>query len=241
MLGYRDMVPEGHLSSFSDCTAKLLEMLADGRLDAAIVTSPVHGKGLLEHRICEDRILLCLRRDSPFASALEIPKEVISEKLRVLFDREYHPGLHDRILRKFKRAGIELHPTETYSAPAEMQFLVKARSCFGLIREGSPLDPELIAKPMEGLELRVGTVFVCHRDQQRPIFPMLAYRMTQQCMRKDGAVPRKPPRSTDPTRTRVAMSVSNGSLASLETDRPARRLDKNKDWPCPITGSDVTA
>lgn len=43
LAGYREIVPEGHIHSPSDCTAKLTEMLADGRLDAAIVTLPISG------------------------------------------------------------------------------------------------------------------------------------------------------------------------------------------------------
>jgi DNA-binding transcriptional LysR family regulator len=208
LLGYREIVPEGTLNLPSDCTAKLIEMLADGRLDAAIVTLPVSAKGLFEQRICEDKLLICLRRDDPLASAAEIPKTVISERLRILFNRDYHPALHDQLFRRFKRVGIELQPTETYSAPAEMQFLVKTRSCFGLVREHVPLDPELTTRTIAGVDLRIATALVYRRDQQRPVLPMLACRMAQRCGAKERPEHRKRPRPSDvgtkPLRTPLA-------------------------------------
>lgn len=201
LVGYHEIVPEGHMNSSSDCTAKLMDMLTDGRLDAALITLPVHTEGLFEHRICEDRLVICLRRDDAFASQSEIPKAAIEERLRIFFSRDYHPALYDRLIRRFKRAGIDLHPTETYSARAEMQFLVKTQGCFGLIKEHIPLDPGLITRPMAGLDLRIGTALVCHRDQQRSVFPMLAYRMAQRCAQQERQVPRKPPNRVDPEGT----------------------------------------
>jgi DNA-binding transcriptional LysR family regulator len=179
LTGYQEIVPEGEIYSSSDNTAKLLEMMSDGRLDAAIVTLPVLGNEIFEHRICTDRLLLCMRRDDPLAKFTEVPRQEIARRLHLLFHRDHHPPLHDMILRRFKRAGIELRPTETYSAPAEVQFLVRTRRSLGLVRDRAILDPELTVRPMMGIEIRVGTAFVCHKDQQRPAFPMLAYRMAQ--------------------------------------------------------------
>lgn len=219
LVGYHEMLPEGQLSSASDSTARLLEMLSDGRLDAAIVTGPVNGRALCEHRLCEDRILLCLPDDSPFASASEVPKKAVAENLRVLFDRDHHPALHDRIMRKLKRAGIDIRPTETYSAPAEMQFLVKARKCFGLVREEVPLEHGLLAKPIEGLDLRVSTLLICNRDQQQPIVPMLAYRITRHRLMTGSLGIRKPARR-QPDHNPTMVQVSGGSLPLFDVDSP---------------------
>ena len=200
LVGYHEIVPEGHINTSSDCTARLMDMLNDGRIDAALVTLPVDTDGLFEHRICEDRLLICLRRDDPYANQSPIPKDAVSERLRIFFSRDYHPALYDRLLRQFKKAGIELHPTETYLARAEMQFLVKTQRCFGIVREHIPLDPELTARPISGVDLRVATALVCHRDQQRPVFPMLAYRMAQQCAQREKTGRRKPSGDVRPER-----------------------------------------
>jgi DNA-binding transcriptional LysR family regulator len=89
IVGYQELVPDGQIDSLSDCTAKLLEMMSDGRLDASIVTLPIPSGRLFEHHICEDRVALCMRRDDPFASAVEVPKEAIAKHLRILFSRDF--------------------------------------------------------------------------------------------------------------------------------------------------------
>jgi hypothetical protein len=198
----------GHISSSSDCTARLMDMLTDGRIDAALVTPPVPTEGLFVHRVCEDRLLICLRRDDPFASAPEIPTAAISERLIIFFNRDYHPALYDRLLRQFKKAGIALHPTETYSARTEMEFLVKTQRCFGIVREHIPLDPELTVRPIAGLNVWLATALVCHRDQQRPVFPMLAYRMAQQCAQRESADRRKPPGTVRPSKTPKILKIT---------------------------------
>jgi DNA-binding transcriptional LysR family regulator len=208
LVAYREIVPEGHISSSSDCTARLMDMLTDGRIDAALVTLPVSTEGLFVHRICEDRLFVCLRRDDPFASAPEIPTAAISERLIIFFNRDYHPALYDRLLRQFKKAGIALHPTETYSARTEMEFLVKTQRCFGIVREHVPLDPELTVRPIAGLNVRLATALVCHRDQQRPVFPMLAYRMAQQCAQRESAGQRKPPGTVRPSKTPKILKIT---------------------------------
>jgi hypothetical protein len=114
-----------------------------------------------------------------------------------MFERSYHPLLHDEILKSFKKVGITLNPTETFSAPSEMQFLVRHRGCFGLVREGIPLEPGLVALPMEGISLRFTNALVFSAQQERPILPMLAYRMTQRCARRSTAVPKKPVQPAD--------------------------------------------
>lgn len=170
LTGYKEIVPEGRINSSSDCTGHLIEMLEDGRLDAAVVTLPIFETSLLQQVICKDRLLVCLRKDDPIARQSQVPRTAIAEQLRVLFERRYHPLFHDDILKSFKRAGVTVKPTETYSAPSEMQFIVKTRGCFGLVREGIALDPELIALPMEGINIRVTNALVFHPTRNDRFF-----------------------------------------------------------------------
>lgn len=180
--GYRELVPERGINSSSDCSAELVNMLHDGRLDAAIVTLPILESELSEQEICSDRLLICLRSDDPLARGIHIPKAVLSDRLRVMFRCDSHPLLHDRILKKLKSAGVVIRPTETYSAPSELQFLVATSSYFGLIREGRPLEPGLTALPIEGINLRVRTALVFNAALQTRALSMLAGRMAQRCI-----------------------------------------------------------
>ena len=173
-------------------------MLNDGRLDAAIVTLPIFESELSEHEICADRLLVCLRADDPVADASQVPRSVLSDRLKIMFRRDFHPLLYDRLLKKFKAAGVHLRPTETYSAPSEMQFLVETSGCFGLIREGRALEPGLKALPIEGMNLRVRTALVFNASHQAPVLPMLARRMTQRCMEMSLGIAKRKPVSNVP-------------------------------------------
>jgi DNA-binding transcriptional LysR family regulator len=63
-------VPEGRMNSSSDCSAHLIKMLEDGRLDAAIVTLPIFETQLSQELICKDKLPICLRKDDPLACFL---------------------------------------------------------------------------------------------------------------------------------------------------------------------------
>jgi DNA-binding transcriptional LysR family regulator len=187
--GYLDLVPGGHIRTSSECSAELTTMVADGRLDAAIVTLPLAEKDLFVHPICREKMLVCLRRDDPLAEAKTIPQEVIAGRLCVLFARVHQPSLYDEFERTFAKAGITLNPSEFISAPAEMQYLVKAGRGFGLAPESLKLEPELTVRPIAGLNLSITTAFICLPGQLRPVLPMLAYRLEKHCaaaMNMDG-------------------------------------------------------
>lgn len=195
---YQEIVPEGRVISTSDCTAELLDMLHDGRLDAAIVTLPATVPELAQHVLSENIVMICLRKDDPMANVAAIPKESVAERLSVMFSRQSHPELHDHIVKQFAKSAMHLRPSESFSAPSEMQFLVKHRGCFGLVCKGIPLDPELTSRPIEGLTFRLETALVYRKEQQRPMLSMLAYRMSQlACMSEESAVPKKPSGSSN--------------------------------------------
>jgi DNA-binding transcriptional LysR family regulator len=190
--GYEEIVPGGKVQSSIDCTAHLIQMLEDGRLEAAVVTLPIGPSDLFEQRICEDKVFVCLRRDDPVAMHESIPKEVVAERLQVMFHRDYHPHLYDKVMERFRNAGMHIRPTETFSAPSGMQYIVKSRGCFGIIREHAPLDPELTIRPISGFSMKFITAVVSHAAQQRPAIPVMAYRMAQRCAEKSSS--RHPPK-----------------------------------------------
>jgi DNA-binding transcriptional LysR family regulator len=196
LTGYRELVPEGRISSTCEFSAALMKMIDNEQLDAGIVSLPVESKGLSVHQICEEKILLCMRRDDAYANAEVLPKELIAEKLRIMFAPAHHPRFYEKILRKFRKAGIELQPTEFASGPANMQFLVKTDGCYALIREGTPLDPQLRTREIPNVSLWVQTALVFKIEQQRPVLSLLAYRMQKLCAGKMAArTMKRPPTS----------------------------------------------
>lgn len=180
--GYRELVPGGTINPSSECSGPLSAMVADGRLDAALVTTPIAEQCLYRQIICTEELLICLRADDPLAQAKAIPRTVVQSRLKVLFHHTHHPLLYEELMQKFAKAGIQLKPSDFVSAPAEMQFLVKENVGFGLVRNGVPLDSELTTRRIEGVPLRIKTMFVCHPAQQRPILPILGFRVAKACV-----------------------------------------------------------
>jgi len=177
---YRELVPGGLIQPSSECSAELTTMVADGRLDAAIVSLPVTEKDLFVRRICQESMLVCLRRDDPLAGEELLPRNAIAGRLSILFARVHQPLFYDSLSRQFARAGIELNPSEFVSAPADLQFLVKSGHGLGLLRESTRLDPALTMRRIAGMSLAVTTGFICQLAQSKPVLPMLAYRLQKQ-------------------------------------------------------------
>ena len=175
--GYLELVPGGHIETSSECSAELTTMVADGRLDAAVVTLPLAEKSLFVHPICQEKVLVCLRSDDPLAAARVLSQDVISKRLCIMFARVHQPLLYDEYTRTLALSGILLNPSEFVSAPAEMQYLVKRGKGLGLVQESTKLDPELTMRGIAGIDLTVTTAFICSAVQIRPVLPMLAYRI----------------------------------------------------------------
>jgi DNA-binding transcriptional LysR family regulator len=190
-IGYRDLVPGGEIEASSDCSAELTQMVADGRLDAAIVTLPLTERDLFSHPICREKLLVCLRRDDPLAHGERLPKRVLADRLSILFARSHQPELYDGLMRKFSNHGIEIKPFEFYSAPAEMQYMVKSGKGWSLVQESTRLDLDLILMPIADLSLTLTTALICQSAQMRPVLPLLAYQIAKQCEVK--LMPRKRP------------------------------------------------
>jgi LysR family hydrogen peroxide-inducible transcriptional activator len=202
ILGYREMVPKGIIEPSSDCSGPLSTMVAEGRLDAALVTYPIAEKHqLFVQPVCSEELLVCLRADDPLAQGRSIPRAEVAKRLKIFINRVYHPLLYDELIQKFSKAGIHLHPSDFVSALAEMQFLVKENIGFGLIQERVPLDPELTTRRIEGFPLRIKTGFVCYPAQQRPVFPLLAFRIANLCAKTDRMPGKKKPNGRVPDAT----------------------------------------
>lgn len=203
---YREIVPDGRVISTSDSTAELLNMLHDGRLDAAIVTLPVTFPELSQCVLAEDEVMICLRKDDPMASLAAIPKESVAERLSIMFNRHSHPELFDHIFKRFARSAINICPTESYSAPSEMQFLVKHLGCFGLECKGIPLDPELTMRPIKGLRFCLETALVYRNEWHMRMLSILAYRMA--LVHGDAKITQVPKKPS------ISSSVPSGALLS---------------------------
>ncbi len=93
------------MQASSDCTGHLMQMLEDGRLEAAIVTLPIGESDLFMQKVCEDKLLICLRRDDPLAKLEAIPKRSFQNACKFCFIATITPSSTTGCLRD--SAGLE--------------------------------------------------------------------------------------------------------------------------------------
>ena len=134
----------------------------------------------------------------PAAQLDTIPRGVVQSKLKVMFDRALHPLLYDQIERRLEKAGVKFSPTEFVSHPADMQFLIQEGVGFGLVRDGVPLAADLVRRPIAGLTMSVKGAFICLPAQQRPVLPLLAYRVAKFCSDRPELHAKKPAGRVEP-------------------------------------------
>jgi DNA-binding transcriptional LysR family regulator len=178
-----ELVPHGKVDPTSETTGRLSNMVAEGQIEAAIVTLPIPNRDLFVKELCEERVLVCLRKDDPLAGLDALPREVIANRLKVFFDRSHQPMFYDKAMRRFAKHGIHLNPTEFVPDPAEMQFLIRRSKNMGLLLESTNLSPDLVFKKVDGVSLKITTALICLKNQQRPVLPILAFKLNEKCQK----------------------------------------------------------
>ena len=81
-------------------------------LRAALVEQPASESQPYMQTVCSEKLMLCMRADDPFSSQEVIARNVFEERLRIMFARDLHPPLYNRIERKLAKANIRLRPRE---------------------------------------------------------------------------------------------------------------------------------
>ena len=200
-IGYRELMPDGVLEPTSKDSGALVRMVLDGQLRAALVHLPVGERGLYIQPVCSEKLMLCMKADDPLAGEGSIARTAVGDQLRIMFVRELYPHLYDTIERKLAKAGIRLRPRHFVLHPADAQFLVKEQGGWTLMREDAAIDPALVLRPISGVSLNIRSAFVCLPVQERPVLPLLAYRVAKVCVARDAAQSeRKPVSRVTPTK-----------------------------------------
>jgi hypothetical protein len=84
------------------------------------------------------------------------------------------------LLELLRDAGVQLEEYSCASHPSEMQTLVKGGHGFALIREGTTLDEELLARPIAGVDWTVDTALIYHKLRHPKTVPILVKRLIKQ-------------------------------------------------------------
>jgi DNA-binding transcriptional LysR family regulator len=163
-------------STHADPTQLALEV-ADGAVDAAVVTLPLRHPDLHIEEIRSDRLVACLRRDHALAQRTVLRPNDLQQNLAILHHPQGNPEAHEVLLERLAEADITISEYSLASHPSEMQMLVKEGHGFALLREGTPLDPELTTRPVAGVNWTVGTGVIYHKQRHPKTVPLLVKKL----------------------------------------------------------------
>jgi len=177
---HKEIVPVCHVRPTHGDTAHLAEEVVSGTVDAALVTLPLRHPELRIEELRRDRLVVCLRRDDLLAAKASLQPADLQGNLAVLYHPQRHPDAHERLLELLRDAGVQLEEYSCASHPSEMQTLVKGGHGFPLIREGTTLDEELLARPIAGVDWTVDTALIYHKLRHPKTVPILVRRLIKQ-------------------------------------------------------------
>ena len=171
---YQRLFPGSNVRPTTQCAAQLINLLNEGRINAALVTSPIEARYLVIQPIARERLLFCMRKDDPLASADTILPRQIAGRLQITFDPKQHPDFYSYLDSTLARAGITIEPVHLCTTPTDAQWMVKQGLGYALVHESRILEPELIARHVAGVELIAETAFVYRNTERASHLALLA-------------------------------------------------------------------
>jgi DNA-binding transcriptional LysR family regulator len=170
---HRELLPHCPIRPEGGDTSELIEEVATGVIDAAIVTLPLENSALRIEEIHRDRLVVCLRQDNPLALKKALEPADLQDMLTILYHPQHHPAAHAKLLEMLGAAGVQIEEFSRASHPTEMQTLVKGGHGVALLREGTILERELTTRPINGVDWTVDTVVIYHQEHHPKTIPVL--------------------------------------------------------------------
>ena len=170
---HKEILPACSIRPTYGDTAHLAEEVVIGTVDAAVVTLPLKHPELRIEEVRRNRLVACMRKDTPLAIKAALKTADLQDNLSVLYHPQRHPGAHERLLELLHDAGVRIKEYSCASNPSEMQTLVKEGHGIALIREGTALDEELTTRPIAGVDWTVDTAVIYHKQRYPKTVPVL--------------------------------------------------------------------
>jgi DNA-binding transcriptional LysR family regulator len=204
---YHELFPGSEIRPEVADTEDLFERLAQGTLDGALVTLPVGGDGINVQPVMHQPLVVCIPEDDPLARLSEIPPAALTEKLSIFGDPRQHPRAHARLLEMLNEQGIVLRLTNPTFNADHVQWMVKEKICYALIREHEALRDGLTTRPIQGASFTVDSALAYMSDSGQLALPLLLHDLEKRFplgdmrpLRKSSvSVPHEPVAQTSPT------------------------------------------
>lgn len=212
----KELLPSSTIRPMLGDTPQLAEEVANGTLDAALVTLPLNHPDLHIEEVRQDRLVVCLRKDHPLAAKAGLLPADLKDNLTVLYHPHRHPEAHTRQLEQLGEVGIEIGEYSRASHPSELQMLVKEGHGFTLIQEGMTLDDALTTRRIAGVHWTVDTAVIYHRHWCSRTIPVLIKQLRREIAKdRKGIVSdrispaKRPPRSHTNENSPVQLKLLN--------------------------------
>ena len=93
----KQLLPSSTVRPTHGDAAQLAEEVANGTVDAALVTLPLKHPDLNIEEVCQDRLVVCLRKDDALAAKARLQPADLEHNLNVLYDPHRHPDAHAKL------------------------------------------------------------------------------------------------------------------------------------------------
>ena len=130
------IAPDLDITHDADETEHLENRVCEGDIHCAVITLPVANKSLGVSILDSERLVVCMREDDILARSDAVPTHALDEKLCIFSYQQNHPAAYQRILELLKDVRITPKPCKPTSNLEHVQWLVKQRSCYALVRQG---------------------------------------------------------------------------------------------------------
>jgi DNA-binding transcriptional LysR family regulator len=151
----------------------LIEEVTAGTVDIALVTLPFAHPDIHVEELRQDRLVVCMRKDSPLADRAALVVGDLPGHLKIFYHPQKHPDQHARLLAWLNAAGLHIREYSRVSHPSEMQALVRGGFGMALVPEGMPLDEQLTSRPVVGVDWAVDTALIYHKQRHPKTIPIL--------------------------------------------------------------------
>ncbi len=191
---YRKLFPSSSVETLIGPPDQILEQLASGTIDAAIVTLPSHEPSTRVVPLAAERMLVCMRPDDELATHAALEPRQVNGRLRIFRPPAAHQRAHVHLMKLFEEEGIETG-VPLFASSVEGRFeLVRAGLGLTLVREHREMPSDLTARPFARVKWTVDTALLYRPSLRSRSTSVWAMRLERTLKKKPFYVPRPPPR-----------------------------------------------
>ena len=190
---YRDLIPDSDIVPESDGTQEVVAWLRDRECDAALVTLPINSEAIEVTVLERHRLVVCMRADDPLAAEEEVPAAALDGKICDFIYQKHHPLAYELLIQMFGELGVSPRQCKPTMNLEHIQWMVKERGGYSLIRAGRHLAHGLTTRPIAEVDWTIDTAIACRKDHGNPALSLLIEELKKRFNVRPQSAEKKPP------------------------------------------------